>query len=108
MRRERYNLETKECMDCGCLLPNDAENIKGHICSPYVIENKLKAIFGPREPKEAQKFFIGEMVTGELRGEIDRIDIKRNGDIMYRIVDEEKNIYGYFLQSQVYPLPKEG
>ncbi len=107
MNPNRYNPETKECMDCNCLLPNRKEDIKEHTCNPFTIERKLGEVFGKREPKVEQKFAEGEEVEASLMGKIDAVITTRTGDIMYRITDEEKNLHGYFLQSQVYSLRKE-
>lgn len=101
MLKERYNPETKECKDCGCLIPDRPIDIEEHICSPYAIERKLKEWFGPRKPKEKQLFKVGHLVEANLMGIIDSVIITRKGDIMYRISDEAKNIHGYFLQSQI-------
>ena len=105
MNRNRYDPIKKECLDCGCLLPDRIEDIKEHICSPYVIERKLKDLFGQKPPAEEQIFHLGDEVSAEMMGKIDFIYVKKNGKILYRITDEQRNIHGYFLQSQISQLP---
>lgn len=107
MNRDRYDPILKECKDCGCLIPDRTEDIHEHVCSPYAIEAKLKKLFGQREPKEEQKFKIGDEVEANLMGTIDSILVTREGNIVYRIVNDSKNLHGYFTQSQVTELPQE-
>lgn len=106
MNRSRYDSINKKCLDCDTLMPDTERDISDHVCNPHHIEEKLKQLFGPKEPKIKQKFFKGQEVEGTLIGEIDTIIITRNGNIMYRITDDVKNVHGYFLQDQVKELLK--
>lgn len=101
MNITQYDTVKKECKICGCLLPNTEMDIKYHTCSPYYFENKLKELFGQKPLKEEIKFKIGQEVSAEMMGIIDWVYPLSNGDIMYRVIDEEKNIHGFFLQSQI-------
>jgi len=104
MNRDRYDPVNKKCLDCGILMPNRDIDIKEHTCNPYDIERKLKKLFGAREPRERPLFKKGQSVEGQLIGEIKDIITTRNGEVMYKIEDEERNVHGFFLQSQVLPL----
>ena len=101
MKLERYNFLTKECKDCGCLIPDRPQDIKEHYCSPYAIERKLKALFGAKEPKVERKFKVGQEVEASLIGIVDADITTQKGDILYRVSDDAKNIGGWFLQGQV-------